>query len=200
MMTDTLHPLAADYLDRLRRAGRVLPAERLRELLVEIEGHLSEAIDPSASDAQALNALDKLGEPEAIIAAELPDLDEVPVDRGAAEWGAILLLLLGGFIFAIGWLVGLVLLWNSRAWTTRDKLVGTLIVPGGLAISLPIGLVLLGHPVKTLCRGIVGGAQHCTTTPGQSIVAPVLGIAVLTILVLTPIATSMYLARSARAA
>lgn len=118
MTTDTLHPLAAEYLQRLRRAGRGLPAGRLRELLAEIEGHLSEAIDPSASDAQALTVLDKLGEPEAIVAAETPDPDELP-DRhyGLRKWAAIILLLLGGFILGVGWFAGLILLWNSRAWT-----------------------------------------------------------------------------------
>lgn len=80
MTTDTLHPLAAEYLERLRRAGRGLPPGRLRELLAEIEGHLSEAI-ASALDAQALTVLDKLGEPEAIIAAETPDPDELPDPR-----------------------------------------------------------------------------------------------------------------------
>ncbi len=39
MRTDTLHPLAAEYLERLRRAGRGLPSGRRRELLAEIEGH-----------------------------------------------------------------------------------------------------------------------------------------------------------------
>jgi hypothetical protein len=62
MTTDTLHPLAADCLERLRRAGRRLAPGRRRELLAEIEGHLSEAIDPGASDAQALTVLDKLGD------------------------------------------------------------------------------------------------------------------------------------------
>ena len=99
MTTDTLHPLAAEYLERLRRAGRGLPPGRLRELLAEIEGHLSEAIDPSASDAQALTVLDKLGEPEAIIAAETQHPDELPNRRGTTEWAAIILLLFGGFIF-----------------------------------------------------------------------------------------------------
>ena len=42
MTTDTLHPLAAGYLARLRRAGRGLPPGRLPELLAEIEGHLRE--------------------------------------------------------------------------------------------------------------------------------------------------------------
>ena len=102
MTTDTLHPLAADYLQRLRRAGRGLPPGRLRELLAEIEGHLSEAIDPTASDAQALTVLDRLGEPEAIIAAETPPPDDLPDHRGTRKWATIILLLLGGFIVGIG--------------------------------------------------------------------------------------------------
>jgi uncharacterized membrane protein len=139
MTSQTLHPLAADYLDRLRRAGRGLPPERLRELLAEIEAHLSEAIDPGGSDAQALTVLDRLGEPEAIIVAEAQRSGELPARRGVREWAAIVLLLLGGFIFGVGWLVGLILLWSSRAWTRRKKWIGTLVIPGGLATSVVIG-------------------------------------------------------------
>jgi hypothetical protein len=195
MTTDTLHPLASAYLKRLRRAGRRLPPDRLRELLAEIEGHLSEAIEPSASDAQALTVLDKLGDPEAIIAAETPDPDDLPAGRGTKEWAAIILLLLGGFVFGVGWVAGLVLLWSSRAWTTREKWIGTLVVPGGLATSVLIGLIAIGVPSKKLCHGIVGGVQHCTNAPGQS--TPILGVAVFALLVLAPIATSVYLARRA---
>jgi hypothetical protein len=197
MTTDTLHPLAVEYLERLHRAGRGLPSGRRRELLAEIEGHLSEAIDPSASDAQALTVLDKLGEPEAIIAAETPHPDEPPARRGTKEWAAIILLLAGGFILAIGWVAGLVLLWSSRAWTTREKWIGTLVIPGGLATSAVVGRVLLGTPTRTKCRGITGFALHCTRAPGPSVVSPVLGVAVLALLVLAPIATSIYLARRA---
>lgn len=197
MTTDTLHPLAAEYLKRLRRAGRGLSSGRLSELLAEIEGHLSEAIDSRASDAQALTVLAKLGEPEAIIAAETSDPDELPPRRGTREWAAILLLLLGGFIFAVGWVAGLVLLWNSRAWTTRLKWIGTLVIPGGLATSALVGRFLLGTPTETRCRGIAGVALHCTSAPGPSVVSPVLGVAVLALLVLAPIATSVYLARRA---
>jgi HAAS domain-containing protein len=197
MTTNTLHPLAAEYLERLRRAGRGLPPGRLRELLAEIEGHLSEAIDPSASDAQALTVLDKLGEAEAIIAAETPDPDELPARRGTKEWAAIILLLLGGFIFGVGWFAGLILLWNSRAWTTREKWIGTLVIPGGLATSALVGGFLLGTPTETRCRGIAGVALHCTSAPGPSVVSPVLGVAVLALLVLAPIATSVYLTRRA---
>jgi hypothetical protein len=195
MTTDTLHPLAADYLQRLRRAGRGLPRGRLRELLAEIEGHLSEAIDPSASDAQALTVLDKLGEPEAIIAADTPDPDELPARRGTKEWAAIILLLFGGFILGLGWFAGLILLWNSRAWTTREKWIGTLVIPGGLATSVLIGLIAIGAPTKKICHAFAGGVQHCTNATGQS--TPILGVAVFAVLVLAPIATSVYLARRA---
>ena len=156
MTTDTLHPLAADYLERLRRAGRGLPAGRRRELLAEIEGHLSEAIEPGASDAQALTVLDRLGEPEAIIAAEMPPPDEAPERRGVAEWAAIILLPFGGFIFGVGWLVGLILLWSSRAWTTRDKWIGTLVIPGGLVTALRRADRAAATRDKKLCSGFPG--------------------------------------------
>ena len=195
MTSDTLHPLAAKYLERLRRAARGLPPDRRRELLAEIEGHLSEAIDPSASDAQALAILNKLGEPEVIIADETPDADELPTGRGTKEWAAIILLLLGGFTVGVGWVAGLVLLWSSRAWTTRDKWIGTLVVPGGLATSVLIGLIAIAAPAKKLCRVIADGVQHCTTAAGQS--TPILGVVVFALLVLAPIATSVYLARRA---
>jgi hypothetical protein len=197
MTTTTLHPLAAEYLERLRRAARGLPPGRRRELLAEIEGHLSEAIDPSAAEAQALTVLDRLGDPEAIIAAETAQPDELPNRRGTKEWAAIVLLLLGGFIVGVGWFAGLILLWTSRAWTMRDKWIGTLVVPGGLATSVIVGLIAIGEPTKKTCQVMPGGAQRCTTAPGQSTPSSILGVAVFALLVLAPIATSVYLARRA---
>lgn len=198
MTTHTLHPLAAEYLKRQRRAGRGLAPDRIQELLAEIEGHLSEAIDTSASDAQALTLLERLGEPEAVIAAETQQPDELPERRRATEWGAIFLLLFGGFIFLFGWFAGLALLWSSRAWTTRDKWIGTLLIPGGLTTSVIVGLIVnisLGAATKRICRGIAGGAQHCANAPGPSTGATVLAVTVFGVLVLAPIATSVYLAR-----
>jgi hypothetical protein len=195
MTTDTLHPLAADYLERLRHAGRGLPPGRLQELLAEIEGHLSEAIAPSASDAQALTVLDKLGAPEAIIAAETLDPDAPPSRRGAREWAAIILLLLGGFIFVVGWFAGLALLWTSRTWNTRDKWIGTLVVPGGLATSVLIGVLVLVPPRKRICSVVAGGARHCTNAAGAG--SHVLGVVVFALLLLAPIMTAVHLARRA---
>jgi hypothetical protein len=56
---------------------------------------------------------------------------------------------------------------------------------------------LLGTATIGVCKGIAGGARHCTIAGGQSIAPPALGVALLARLVLAPIATSVYLARRA---
>ena len=193
MTTTTMHPLAADYLDRLEHAARRLPRGERRELIEDISAHLGEAIHPGTTDAEALTVLDRLGDPEDIVDAQLPDEPYRADRRGVHEWAAIFLLLFGGFLFFVGWIGGLVLLWSSRAWNTRDKLIGTLIVPGGLATVLPLMLVV---GTTQSCTSFNGGIQHCT--PGPSTIHQSLSIVLFAFLVLGPICTSVYLARRAR--
>lgn len=192
MTTTSMHPLAADYLDRLEHAARRLPRGERRELLEDIGAHLAEATHAGMSDAEALTVLDRLGDPEDIVEEQLPE-EPYRTRRGTHEWAAIFLLLFGGFLFFVGWVVGLFLLWSSRAWNLRDKLIGTLIVPGGLATVLPL-LVLTGSPQR--CTSFNGGPQHCTG--GPSPVHQTLSIVLLVFLILGPICTSVYLARRAR--
>jgi hypothetical protein len=193
MTTTTLHPLAADYLDRLEHAARRLPRGERRELVQEIGAHLAEATYPGMSEAEMLTVLDRLGDPEDIVDEQLPDEPYRSDRRGLQEWAAIFLLLFGGFAFGIGWIAGLILLWSSRAWSARDKLIGTFIVPGGLATAL-VSLVLVGTTQE--CTSVNGAVQHCT--PGPSTIRQVLSLALLAFLVLGPICTSVYLARRAR--
>jgi hypothetical protein len=189
--TTTLHPLAADYLDRLRRSGRGLGRSRLRELIGDIEAHLSEAIAPGASDIEALTVIDRLGEPEEIVAAELPQTGAAG-RRGTREWAAIFLLLFGGFLLGFGWIAGVVLLWSSAAWTTRDKWIGTLVIPGGLACA--VFVVGAGASTQS-CSGQPGGPLRCT--PGPDTVTTTLQIALLALAVGGPCVTAIYLARRA---
>jgi hypothetical protein len=211
MTTRALHPLAENYLRRLRQAGRQLPPDRLRELLTEIEGHLSEALPPNASDHEALEVLKRLGPPGDIVEAEQPPA-QGPTDRRSwREWAAVILLPLGGFAFGIGWLVGLILLWSSRLWTTRDKLIGTLIVPGGLATALLMLILPVGASTETKsCSGFatpvnpttgaaIGRSTiHCTSSAGPSGATTAVQIALAVFLVLGPIVSAVYLARRAR--
>lgn len=205
MSSDPLHPLAADYLRRLRRAGRRLPPERLRELTAEIEGHLSESIPAGASDRAASGVLARLGSPADIVDAERPPGPEPRDRRTWREWAAVILLPLGGFAFGVGWLVGLVLLWSSRLWTTREKLIGTLIVPGGIATTLLVVVLLATKQrCQTLSRfppstgSFLGRAVHCTPHAGQSAVTSVWHVALMAFVLLGPVITAVYLARRAR--
>ncbi len=194
MSTSTLHPLVAGYLDRLRHDARRLPRAEREELLSDIEAHLAEATNADMPDAEVLTVLDRLGEPEQIVDEQQPVRADVSGRPGVHEWAAIMLLLFGGFLLGVGWLVGLVLLWSSPAWTTRDKWIGTLVVPGGLVAGLIAGLVVVS--TAQVCTGINGVTQHCSG--GSSGVGQILSILVFALLVIAPIVTAVYLARRAR--
>jgi hypothetical protein len=61
-----------------------------------------------------------------------------------------------------------------------------------------IGLIaLIDTGSKKLCQGFVGGVQHCTPVGGASTGSSILAVALFALLVLAPIATSIYLARRA---
>ncbi len=199
MSTSTLHPLATAYLQQVRREGRDLPGDRLAELLIDLEEHLSAAIPADASEANAREVLDRLGDPREIVAAERPESIAPAERRGTREWLAIFLLLFGFIAAGVGWVVGVVLLWRSRAWTTRDKLIGTLVLPGGLVATALLLLLALGRSRKVMCTSYTRYATsvvHCTHGPSSS-PSTIASIA-LVLLALTPIPTAVYLARRAR--
>ncbi|MCW2992814.1 MAG: hypothetical protein JWQ18_309, partial [Conexibacter sp.] len=116
---------------------------------------------------------------------------------------AIVLLLLGGFVAGAGWLVGVVLLWASPRWSVGDKLVGTLVFPGGLLGGVfALGIASVGG--TTTCYGPAGfggadiftsgAALGCDGGSGTSS----LTVVALGLLVLMPIATAIFLAARLR--
>jgi hypothetical protein len=68
----------------------------------------------------------------------------------------------------IGWSVGLILLWASDAWTTRQKLLGTLVIPGGLVV--PVGLLFVGTSAETCTStgDVPAGNSRVTCTGGST--------------------------------
>ena len=194
MSAATLHPLARDYLKRLKKAAANLPRARRNELLAEIESHLSEALPADAGEAEALNVLERLGEPADIVAEA--GTGQAPVGAGLNEWLAIPLLLVGGFLFVVGWFVGVALLWSSRVWTLRDKLIGTLVLPGGLAgVFIAMGFALTtttASSVSTVCVATKSGSK-CHRVSGSSGGSHPWGIVALIVLFALPILTSIYL-------
>jgi hypothetical protein len=193
MSESNLHPLATAHLQRLRRASRTLPRRERRELRTEIEAHLTQATTPDAPDVEVLGVLDRLGEPKEIVAAGLLTSSRPVGARHIQEWFAIILLLFGAFAFGIGWLVGLALLWSSSVWRTRDKWLGTLMLPGGFAL---VPFVLgLGSSTQS-CVSSSAGGMRCTG--GSSTGNDILMIALLLIAVIVPLVSATHLARRLR--
>ena len=189
-----LHPLADTYVKELRDAARRMPRAQRNELIAEIRAHLAETAPASASQAEALNALERLGEPAAILQEQGTDAAAPSRRMGLQEVAAILLLMFGGFLFVVGWLGGLVLLWSSDRWTLPDKVVGTLIVPGGFATGAWLTVAVMGST-----RECSGGTGNLSCVAGGPTTLQLIAQAVLVIaLLLGPLASAFYLARRAR--
>jgi hypothetical protein len=171
-----------------------LPGRRA-EIVAAVAAHVGHAASAEPSYAEIPAVLERPAEPDEGLgersAAARGGVRRA--QRGPREWGAIVLLLLGGMLGGIGWVVGLVLLWTSRAWTNRDKWIGSLLVPGGLAFPVYV-LVGVGGATQS-CWGYEGGAEQCTG--GSSDDVSVVGVVVVAILFIAPIVTALYLASRA---
>ena len=97
---------------------------------------------------------------------------------------AIVLLLVGGLIVPlVGWLVGVVLLWVSNAWNFRDKVIGTVFVPGGLGLA---GFI-------PLLAGATSGSSSGSESAGSSDFADALVMSLFLAIIVAPILTTTYL-------
>lgn len=164
-MNATRNRLVDEYLRRLDRALHDLPRDRRGEIVQEIKEHIEQALSElgSPNEAEVRGVIDRIGEPEDIAAEAQASLGLRPPRAGALEVAGLILLAVGGLIALVGWVVGVVLLgvspsWTwlivpligwvvgvvlllvSPSWTWREKLVGTLLIPGGLFTPLAVGL------------------------------------------------------------
>ena len=176
-----------EWLRRVDAEMAGIPRARRGELVDELADHLAEAVAeaPPASEAELRELLDRMGDPAEIAeAARDGDPPPAPERRGRAlEIWTLVALLPGSLILpVVGWLVGVVLLWNSRIFTTQDKLIGTLLVPGGLTTSV---FVLFGN--ATVCYTGDNG-EVCEGGLGSVETAVMLAVAFM------PFVTTAYLA------
>ena len=106
-----------------------------------MEAHLARRLGPAPTDGEVLDALALLGPPERLRGDQREPSS--PARLGALEWAAISLVLLGGFLGGVGWLVGVLSIWFSNAWkwfeqSHRDAVVAVRVggehdVGGGVA-------------------------------------------------------------------
>jgi hypothetical protein len=196
--------LVDDYLDELDRELAGIPATRRHELADEIDDHIELArseLEGGGTEAEVRTLLDRLGDPAAIAAdaAEGSVAPAAPPRRGWVEGLALVLLPVGGLILPFaGWFVGVVLLWSSHAWRTRDKLLGTLVLPFGL---LPAFLVLgMAGLEGQVCssRQAPDGRITQSCTGGPTTLEAVSFWALVAFMVIAPILTAIHLGRRLR--
>jgi uncharacterized membrane protein len=202
-MNATRPHAVGEYLRRLQRSMGDLPAARRDEIVAEIEEHIAEVLaeeGPTPTEAAVRNALERVGDPADIAAEAREGLGIAPARPRWTDVAAIPLLLVGGFIPPVlGWIVGVVLLWISDVWSTRDKIIGTLVVPGGLA--LPLGLTFIASNAPVSCEVAPGTNEFgpCVAAT-SSTMAGALEWIVLVFLVIAPIVVAVHLARKLRRA
>jgi uncharacterized membrane protein len=187
-----------DYIKRLERSMRDVPASRRNEIVAEIREHLNETLahlPPDATEADVRNAIESVGEPDDIASEARDRLGIRPVQARWTDTAAVILLPIGGVILPFfGWVIGLIFLWMSSVWTTKEKILGTLIVPGGLLPALY--LTLVPTRFRTCTQYTVDGTtvSECSGPNGTNVIMLILGIALL----VAPILIAVYLGRRLR--
>jgi uncharacterized membrane protein len=178
------------YLHELEEELRDLPPAKRRELLEEIREHIGEALAeiPDGEEADVRNVLERVGEP-AVIAEEARERFGIRRTKpGIREAITLLLLPLGGFLWIIGWAVGAILLATSTVWTSREKVIGLLVVPGGLLPAFTFGLMSGGK----VCSQFSSNGRVISETCSGGM--PVwLAYVILAVLLIAPIWTVFFL-------
>lgn len=205
-MTNATTSRVRTYLDELDRALSGLPRDRRTEIVRDIRSHIDVALadrgEPSAADVEQV--LEELGTPQEIAEAAYA---EQPLGRprmAGRDVFTVIALLIGGIVVPfIGWVIGVVLLWVSTAWRTKDKVIGTLLVPGGLLAPLVLlvvgGLVVARTSSSCATRQVAGSARlvSCSDS-GGGWVGPTVAITLLLVSVAGPIFSAVWLVRTAR--
>jgi hypothetical protein len=115
--------LVDDYLSRLEEAAAHLQRSRRTELIAEIREHIDAALreEDAASEVAVRNVLERLGPPEEIVEAAEPAPEAERAPPGGLEVAAMVTLV----VPFIGWLFGIAMVLISKAWSNREKTIGT---------------------------------------------------------------------------
>jgi hypothetical protein len=124
----------SNYLKRVRRAARLLPRGRREWVITQVGERLADVLETSDGGTRDVRAaLARFGEPKDVVLAvdgHLPG-----TEASWVEYAAVLLVLAGGVLWKFAWLAGVTLLWVSPRWRWPDKLLATLVWPGGLIVA-----------------------------------------------------------------
>jgi len=161
--------LVREYMARLDAAAAALPAGRRTDLTTEVREHIDTALAAAGNSDEVTvrNVLERLGTPEEIVAGEAvsPPMAASPggvADPATRSWGIVELLAL--LSIGLAWpalfvrapygpllwiglgVVGLVLVWFSRVWSTRWKTIAT-----GIVVVAYVLFIAFTTPLTVTC-------------------------------------------------
>lgn len=148
----------SDYLAQLQSRLTLEFADQTEEILYGVREHMADALDRGLAAPEIIAGL---GSPEDIAAgmaaqstgaprpATPPAVGKTEGYRDSTVWHVLTCILLpfGGFIAGFGWLFGVAGLWMGTRWKIWEKIMGTVILPGGvsgafLLANLPVSQTL----------------------------------------------------------
>ncbi|SCK40026.1 hypothetical protein H181DRAFT_03465 [Streptomyces sp. WMMB 714] len=143
------HALIRSYLTAVEQEAAALPDGRREELLADLTEHISVSLAEAGdeSDETVRQVLGELGTPRAIVESAVAEDPGPAVDRLHAgsdlRTGLVLILLplsgsVGPLLHTVGLVaavVGVSLLWSSKQWGLRDRVLGTLIPVSALVVG-----------------------------------------------------------------
>lgn len=150
------------YIEELRARLLNLPEAERAEIVQGVEDHIRTEL---SAEKPVKVVLKELGSPSEV--ANAANAGRVGFEpRGDSTFyllSTTFLLLVGGFVFGVGWIFGLFLLWASKSRTLGEKIICTLIWPGGLTAAL----ISLFIPFRSEGRFYPGGvyAGNIETSP-----------------------------------
>jgi uncharacterized membrane protein len=157
-VTTNVDSLVENYLKDLDEQLRGFPGSRRREILDEVREHIAAAradLDLQ-TEAGIRTVLERLGEP-AEIAAEARERFGIPAAPSGTPWLEVIALVLL-VIPLIGWIPAVVLIWVSRLWTKRDKIIAAVVPLGWLLPFMGVVVPATGGgagPLEALVLGLL---------------------------------------------
>ena len=181
------------YLGELTLALRSLPVDVRREIHSGIAEELRGLDDGAASQR-----IGELGDPKYIAAAALDEVDagtftvrESTQDKLWYTLTTVFALLFGSLLALVGWFGGVILLWNSKTWTLRDKIIGTAVIPFGP--MLPFAFSALWVPNVITSTEIGEDGRGFGSESDVVMYAGLAGAVLGTVLLVIPFVTFIYL-------
>ena len=141
--------IIASYIAGVHKAARQLPRDRREWVIAQAAGRLADSLEAGGKDGRGAGAaMARLGDPAELVLAI--DGHRPGVEARWMEFAAVLLVLAGGILWRPAWLIGVTLVWVSPRWRWPDKLLATLVWPGGLVAA---GLLMARYTALGLFAG-----------------------------------------------